>query len=469
MKTTVKKLGDSKIILTVEVPAVDMKQLLNEAARELSLRVNIPGFRKGSAPRSVLEAKVGPAAIVDEFLQGKGMSELYSRAITESGQEPIAQPEVDMKEPPESGKPFKFTATVEIKPDVDLTDVKKIKVKKQEVKVTKEEVDREIDGLRDRFAEIKEAEAKKVENGLFVMLDFEGSVDGNPLSGGKGDDYLLEVGSGTFWPGFEEQLVGAAPSEEKEISVTVPEEYFEKTMAGKKAVFKVKVKEIKKKVVPPLDKKFAKKVGFESIEGFRKDITENIQRVKDGQAREAFGGEVIKAASEAAKVTVPQSMIDQYTDRMMSNFMQQLQEVGASLEDYLSTQEGMTAEKFRAGAEADAALTAKADLVLEALAKQENLVAGDKELDEAMERYINSMGDDAKFFTEGTDALTNRARLRSAIKKDLIKAKAVDFLVNIVEGPAKAKKPVAAKKSANAKKPASKAAKEIKSDKEDKS
>lgn len=448
MKTTVKKLGDSKIILTVEVPEVDMKQLLNDATKSLSLRVNVPGFRKGSAPRSVLEAKVGPTAIVEEFLQGGGLANLYSRAITETEYEPITQPEVDMKEPPKYGQPFKFTAAVEVMPDVDLSGVKKIKVEKQEVTVADEELDREINTLRDRFAEIKEAEAKKVESGLLVMLDFEALVDGQPLEGGKADDYLLEVGSDTFWPGFEKQLMGAAPGEEREISVAVPEEYFEHTMAGKTAVFNVKVKELKKKVVPALDAEFAKKVGFESVDGFRKDVKENIKRVKDNQAREAFSGEVIRAATVAAKVNVPQSMIDQYTDRMLSSFVQQLKDVGASLEDYLSTQDGLTMDKFRESAATDAALTAKSDLVLEALAKQEKIIVADVELDQAIERYIGSMGDDAKFFTEGPDALTNRARLRTAIKKDLIKAKAVDLLVNLVEKPAKeASQPATAGKS----------------------
>jgi trigger factor len=468
LKTTVKKLGDSKIVLTVEVPEVDMKQHFNEAARSLSLRVNVPGFRKGSVPRSVIEAKVGPAAIIDEFLQGGGLADLYSRAITETEYEPIAQPEVDLKDPPEVGKPFVFTATVEVKPEVDLSGVKKIKVEKPEVTVTKEELEREIDTLRDRFAEIKESEAKKVENGLFVMLDFEGSVDGQPLEGGKAEDYLLEVGSDTFWPGFEKQLMGAAPGEERDIKVEVPSEYFEPTMAGKTAKFQVKVKELKKKIVPSLDEEFAKKVGFESVDGFRKDVKENIKRVKDNQAREAFSGEVVRVATEAAKVNVPKSMVDQYTERMVSSFVQQLQEVGATLEDYLSTQDGLTMEKFRETAAVDAALSAKSDLMLEALAKQEKIIVTDEELDQAIERYIGSMGDDAKFFTEGPDALTNRARLRTAIKKDLIKAKAVDFLVNMVEKPAAAGKS-AKKEKADSKVKTDKPATAGKPDEEDKS
>ncbi|MFA5867470.1 MAG: trigger factor [Actinomycetota bacterium] len=473
MKTTVKKLGDSKILLTVEVSEVDMKRLLNEAARELSLRINIPGFRKGSAPRSVLEAKVGPTAIVEEFLQGGGLPNLYSRAVAESGYEPIAQPEVDMKDPPEPGKPFKFTATVEVKPDVDLTDVKKIKVKKPEVKVAEEELEHEITGLRDRFAEIQDAEAAKIENGLFAMIDFDGSVSGQPLEGGKAEDYLLEIGSNMFWPGFEEQIMGAKRGEDRKITVAVPEEYFEKSLAGKTAEFKVKVKDIKKKIVPPLDKEFAKKVGFESVEGFRKDVKDNIRRVKENQAREAFGADVVRAAAAAAKVEVPQSMTDQYTERMISSFMQQLQEVGATMEDYLATQEGLTIEKFREGVAADAAITAKSDLVLDALAKQEKIIISDPELDESINKYISSMGDEGKFFTEGPDALTNRARLRTAIKQDLLKAKAADFLLSLVDKPVKKKKaetadaadkPTAASKPAKADKPA----KAGKPDKEDK-
>jgi trigger factor len=464
LKTTVKKLEDNKILLTVEVPAVEMKQMLNEAARSLSTRINIPGFRKGSVPTSVIEAKVGAAAIVDEFFKGGGLGDLYGRAISETEYEPIAQPEVDVEEAPESGKPFKFKATVEVKPEVDLSGIKKIKVKKPAVKVTDEDLEKEIESLQDRFAEIKEAKAKKVENGLLVMLDFAGSVDGAPLEGGKAEDYLLEIGSNSFWPGFEEQLMGAAPGEEREVSVAVPENYFEKTMAGQTATFKVKVKELKKKEIPALDAKFAKKVGFESVEGLRKDVKENIQRVKDNQAREQFGGEVLKAATLAAKVDVPKTMVEQYTDRMLSSFQQQLMEVGATLEDYLATQDGLTMEKFREGATNDATLSAKSDLMLEALARQEKIIVADDELDIAIDRYIGSMGEDAKFFTEGPDALANRSRLRAAIKIDLIKAKAADWLVNSIDKPAPAGKPAkAAKKDA-----ADKSAKDTKTDKEDK-
>lgn len=457
MKTTVKKIGDSKIVLTVEVPETDVNQLLNEAAKSLSQRINIPGFRQGSAPRSVVEAKVGPEAIADEFVQSGGLAIIYGRAISEIGQEPIAPPELEIKQAMETGKPFKFEATVEVRPDVDLTGIKKIKVEKEKVSVTEDDLKREIDELRNRFAEVKEAEDKKIKNGLFAVLDYEATVEGKPLEGGQATDYLLEIGSNNFWPGFEKQLIGAEPDEEREISVKVPENYFEKSMAGKTAKFKVKIKELKKKVVPKVDKEFAKKVGFESVEGFKKDIKDNIKRVKENQAQETFGGEVIKAATEAAKVSVPQTMVDQYTDRMMSTFVRQLNEVGASLEDYLSTQEhGMTVEMFKERVAKDATITAKSDLVLEALAMQEKISVTDKELDSALERYINSIGDEASHFTSGPDALTNRTRLRMAIKKDLIKAKAADFLVKKVEKSAVSKKPAKATKPTTAGKSATK-------------
>lgn len=440
MKTTVKKTGDSQILLTVEIPETDMNQLLNDAAKSLAMRINIPGFRKGSAPRSVVEAKVGPEAVIDEFMQSGGLSIIYGNAIADIDYEPIAQPEIDIKEGPGAGKPFKFEATIEVRPDVDLTGVKKIKVTKEKVSVSAKDLERELDALRDRFAEIKESDAKKVAKGLFAMIDFEATVDGQPLEGGKSTDYLLEVGSGSFWPGFEEQLIGAKPGDELKISVPVPDDYFERTKAGKTAKFKVKIKELKQKKVPELDEEFAKKVGFESVEGFKKDVKDNIKRVKESQAQEQFGGDVIQAATAAAKVNVPQVMVDQYTDRMISQFMRQLNEVGASLDDYLATQENMTLDSFKETVAGDAALAAKSDLVLEALAKQEGVVVEDKELEGAVERYISTMGEDAGYFTTGPDALTNRTRLRMAIKKDLTKAKAVDILVKQVEEKAGGKK-----------------------------
>lgn len=450
MKTTVKKLEDSKILLTVEVPAVDVEQLLNEAAKTLSMRVNIPGFRKGSVPRSVLEAKVGAQAIADEFMNGSGLSTLYSRAINDTEHEPIAAPSVDVKNPPQPGKPFIFEATVEIKPDVKLAAGNKIKVNKEKVTVTDEDVTREVEALRDRFAEIKDSDAKAVEKGLFALIDFEGTADGKPLEGGKASDYLLEIGSGSFWAGFEEKIIGAAAGEERLVEVAIPEDYFEKTMAGKPANFKVTVKELKRKVVPPLDEDFAKKVGFETVEGFRKDVRENILRVKESQAQENFNGAVVQAVTDAAEVDVPQTLVEEYTDRMLSSFVRQLEQVQATLADYLASQE-IKLEDFRANVAADALKAAKSDLVLEAVAMKENVKVSDAELDTEMERYISSMGDDANFFTSGPDALTNRARLRTAIKRDIIKAKAVEFLVTQADTKAKPAKHVEAANKEDAK------------------
>lgn len=439
MKTDVKKLENCKILLTVEVPAVDVDRLLNQAAKQVSQKLNIPGFRKGSAPRSVIEAKAGKEAIVEEFLNGEGLGTVYSWAIGQTDYDPIAPPQVEVKQGPEAGKPFIFEATVEVKPEIDLTGYNKIKVKRDKVEVGDEEVDREVEALRDRFSEIKDTLKDKAEKGLFALIDFEGTVDGKPLEGGVATDYLLEIGSGAFWPGFEDKVVGMKAGEDRVIEVDIPEQYFEATQAGKKAIFKVKIKELKTKVLPALDKEFAKKVGFESVEGFRKDVRENMLRVKETQADDIFGSKVIEAVASTVKVEAPQTMVDDYTDRMLSNFVRQLGQVGASLNDYLESQETRL-EDFRKNIAADAAKAAKSDLVLEAIAKQEKIAVGDDELDTTLKNYVEKMGDEGSYFTKGPDAPTNRIRLRSAVKLDIIRAKTIEFLITEVVDKPKEKK-----------------------------
>jgi trigger factor len=456
LKTDVKKLEDNKIMLTVEVPAVDVDRMLNQAAKVVSQKLSIPGFRKGSAPRSVVEAKAGKEAIVDEFLNGDGLTTVYSWAIGQTEYDPIAAPQVDIKQGPEAGKPFIFEATVEVKPEIDLTGYNKIKVNQDKVDVTDEEVDREVEALRDRFSEIKDTLKDKAEKGLFALIDFEGTVEGKPLEGGVATDYLLEIGSGAFWPGFEDKVVGMKAGEERVIEIDIPEQYFEKSLAGKPATFKVKVKELKTKVLPPLDAEFAKKVGFESVDGFKKDVRENILRVKESQAEDIFGSKVVEAVANTVKVAAPQTMVDDYTDRMLSNFVRQLQQIGATLNDYLESQE-TPVEDFRKNIAADAAKAAKSDLVLEAIAKQEEIAVSDEELESSVATYIEKMGEEGSYFTSGPDAAANRIRLRSAIKVDLIRAKTIDFLISVIgvkskdASDKKTEKPKAEKKSAGKK------------------
>ena len=442
MKTTVKKLDDSKILLTVDVPPVDVEQLLNQAARNVAIRLNIPGFRKGAAPRSVVEAKAGKESVIAEFLDGEGLSTLYSRAISEIDYEPIAAPSIEIISAPETGKPFIFEATLEVKPDVDLAACMKVKVKLNKAEVTDEEVNREINNLRDRFAEIKDTLKDKAENGLFALIDFDGSVDGKPMEGGKGEDYLLELGADTFWPGFEAQVVGMKPGDNRVVDVDIPEGYFEKSLAGKKAIFKVKLKELKSKIVPDLDDEFAKKVGFETFEGFKKDVCQNIMTMKQSQLDQEHAGYVVQAVADATKVEAPKTMVDDYTDRMLSNFVRQLGQVNATMADYLESQD-VKLEDFRNNVAEDAAKAAKSDLVLEAIAKEEGIGVTDDELDSAVNVYIEKMGDEGGYFTSGADALANRARLRTAIKSDLIRAKAIDFVVTEIDKNSADKKPVA--------------------------
>lgn len=408
---------------------MDVEQILNRAAQEMSQQLKIPGFRPGHVPRSVIESKVGIEAIADYvFRDNQVVSELYLRALDQVEEEPVSAPQVALTAPLRPGIPFTFEATVDIKPEVVLKGHKTIKVEQEKVTVSAKEIDQEIDNLRDRFAELKTLEGKKLAEGLFAVIDFEGSVEDKPLEGGTGSDYLLEIGSGTFWEGFESQLVGAKAGEERTIEVKIPDQYFEADLAGKTATFKVTVKEIKEKVLPPADDEFAKKVGFDSMKAFKEDLKKNIQQRKESQATMNIRTAVVAKAVDQAKVDMPKSIIEDYQDRMWHDFEHGLMERGIPIDEYAKYTD-QTVETLKEQIAKDAERMAKTDLVLEAVSKQEKLELTDEEVNTEMDMVLVRMGDAAVQFTEGPDALRRRALLRSSIRVEMMKAKAADFLV----------------------------------------
>jgi trigger factor len=431
VKTEVKKLEKNKVSVRVEVPPAHVEQALNKAWLSLAGQVNIPGFRKGKIPRKVLEARIGKTALGDEALRLE-LPSFYAQAISSAKLEPIAAPKIDVVTPLEMGKTFVFNATIEVKPSVKLKGYKGIKVKKLKTTVTKKELEDELEILRDRFSQLKEIKGRSVKSGDFVLIDYEGKVEGKTFEGGTASDYLVEIGSKTLVEGFEEQLIGVKKGEEREVKVSFPKKYIRKNLAGKQAVFKVRIKEIKKKIQPELDDEFAKKVGVKSLEELRKDVKNRLKNTKKSQSDALVKRQLIKEATDKATVEVPQVMVDAYTERLYSDFVRELSMRGVSLEEYLEVM-NTTAEKIRENLAKEAKQAAKTDLVFEAIARKEDISIADKELQQELNKIYERIGEESQKFKEGAEGQRREELLKNALREELLKRKTVDFLVEKAE------------------------------------
>lgn len=329
-------------VLTVEVEVAEFDKALDKAFTKVVKQVNVPGFRKGKMPRPLFEKRFGVESLYQDALDIL-LPEAYSNAIVEAGIEPVDRPEIDV-ETIEKGQPLVFTAKVTVKPEVKLGEYKNLEVEKVDTTVTDEDVEAELKTLQERHAELVVKEEGTVAEGDTAVIDFEGFVDGEAFEGGKGENYSLEIGSNTFIPGFEEQLVGLEVGAEKEVEVTFPEEYHAEELAGKAAKFKVKLHEIKSKELPALDDEFAKDVDeeVETLEALKAKTKEKLQSDKENQAESALRDTLVEKAAENAEVEIPEAMFNTEMDRMMQEFEQRLQMQGLNLELYFNSQVKMT-------------------------------------------------------------------------------------------------------------------------------
>lgn len=415
------KLEGNQGKLTVEVDSAVFETALDEAFKKVVKQVSIPGFRKGKVPRSLFEQRFGVESLyqdaVDIVLQQE-----YPKAIDEAGIEPIDRPEIDIDQI-ERGQNLIFTAKVEVKPEVKLGDYKGLGVEKESAEVTDEDIDSELKTLQERNAELVVKEDGKIENGDSVVLDFEGFVDGEAFEGGQAENYSLEIGSNTFIPGFEEQLIGAETGAEKEVEVTFPEEYHAEELAGKKAVFKVKIHEIKAKELPELDDEFAKDVNdeVETLDELKAKTRERLEESKKAETENQLRDQLVEKAAENAEVEIPQAMINSEVDRMMKEFEQRLQMQGMNLELYFQFS-GQDEEALRQQMNEDAAKRVKFNLTLEAIAAAENLEASDEEVNSELSKM-------AEMYSMPVESLTQALGSTDAVKEDLKIRKAIDFLV----------------------------------------
>ncbi|RBP04322.1 trigger factor [Rossellomorea aquimaris] len=408
-------------VLTIEVEAAKVNEGLDAAFKKVVKQVNVPGFRKGKMPRGMFEKRFGVESLYQDALDFI-LPEAYAKAIEETGIDPIDRPEIDVEQM-EKGKDLIFTATVQVKPEVKLGEYKGLEVEKMETEVTAEDVEAELTSLQEKQAELAVKEEGKAEEGDTVTMDFEGFVDGEAFEGGQAENYSLELGSGQFIPGFEEQLIGVASGEEKEVEVNFPEEYHAAELAGKPATFKVKVHEIKAKELPALDDEFAKDADeeVETLAELKEKIEKRLQESKKNEAETAVRETLVNKASDNAEVEIPEVMVTAEVDRMMQEFEQRLQMQGMNLDLYFQFS-GQSEEDLKGQMKEDAGKRVRTNLTLEAIAAAENLEVTDEEAEEEvnkMAEQYNMSADNIKQALGGLDTL----------KADLKVRKAVEFLV----------------------------------------
>ncbi|USG64174.1 trigger factor [Brevibacillus ruminantium] len=417
------KLENNQGVLTVEVDASQVDTALDQAFKKVSKKVNVPGFRKGKVPRKMFEARFGVESLYQDALDII-LPTAYGQAVREAGIEPVDRPDVDVEQM-EQGKTLIFKATVTVKPEVKLGDYKNLTIEPKEFTVSDEDVDAELKRMQERHAELVAVEEGAAQNSDTAIIDFEGFQDGVAFEGGKAEDYSLELGSGTFIAGFEEQVVGMNIGEEKEIQVTFPEEYHSPNLAGKEAVFKVKLNSLKRKNLPELDDEFAKDVSeFDTLDELKADLKKKLEE-KAAQDKEQYVREqlVLKAA-ENAEIDIPAVMIEHELDQMVQEFGQRLQFQGLTLDLYYQFS-GMDESQLRDQLRADATSRVRTSLVLEAVGKAENIEVVEEDVTAELEKLAGVYGRPADELRKIFSAQDGMA----ALYRDVQTRKTVDFLV----------------------------------------
>ncbi len=434
MQFNLEKLEQNFVMLEVTVDPKEIEDALAESYKIVVNKVNLPGFRKGHIPRQILEAQFGKTVLYEDALDiivSKG----YFKGMEQYNLEPIDQPKLEIKEPFEEGKNFVYKAKIEVLPEVKLGQYKGLEIEKKKATVSESEIEERLKSLQERHAELVVSDKKELEKGDFSVIDFEGYVDGKAFPGGAAQGYSLEIGSGSFIPGFEEQLVGMSPENSKDITVKFPEDYHSKDLAGKEATFKVTLHEIKVKEIPTIDDEFAKSVGnFETVDELKNDLQEKILAMNERELEANFSDAVINTAVENATVDVPETMIKQEMDDLLHRFEHNLAYQGLTLEKYLEyTQKSneQVKEDFRP----EAVKRVKTDLILNSVAKAENIEVSEDEVNQKIQELA------AMYEQKNPDKLKKdlekNGRL-SGVKQAILLEKTADFIkeqaiVKIVE------------------------------------
>lgn len=388
MSLQVEKLEKNMAKLTIEVSAEELEQALQKAYLKNKNKINVPGFRKGKVPRQMIEKMYGPEIFYEDAANVL-IPDAYAAAADECELKLVSRPTIDIVQI-EKGQPFIFTAEVAVKPEVTLGEYKGIEVEKADTAATEEEITAEVDKERENNSRTITVEDRSVQDGDMTVIDFEGFVDGTAFEGGKGTDYRLTIGSGAFIPGFEEQLVGAELGKEVEVNVTFPEEYHAKDLAGKAAVFKCTVKEIKVKELPEADDEFAMDVSeFDTMEEYRADLKKKIEERKAADAKAKKEDAVIEKIIEGAVMEIPDAMIETQAEYLVDDFAQRIQMQGMSMDQYMQYT-GATIESMTNQMKPQAKKRIESRLVLEAVAAAENIEIGDEAIEAEMTRMAEA-------------------------------------------------------------------------------
>ena len=422
MSVQVENLEKNTAKLTIEVPAEKFEEAVQHSYNKNKGKFNIPGFRKGKAPFNMIKKMYGVGVFyedaVDEVIDAS-----YPDAAKESGLEIVSRPSISIEEI-EEGKAFVYTAVVAVKPEVTLGEYKGVEVQKTKSEVTEEDIETEIKRAREKNSRLITVEDRGIEDGDQVTIDFDGSVDGKRFEGGKAEDYPLTIGSHTFIDNFEEQLIGKTTGEECEVNVTFPAEYHVEELKNKPAVFKVKVKEIQRKELPEANDDFASEVSdFDTMEEYKKDLTEKLQAEKIEAAKTADEDKVVAKVIENATMEIPDQMVEEQVNGMVNDYARRLESQGISFKQYVEIT-GMTAEKIGEQMKLQAIKRIQTRLVLEAVVKAENIQADDA----AVEEQFDKMAEDFKMDKEQIKGMFGEEQI-AQLKEDLAVQKAIDFLV----------------------------------------
>ncbi len=445
MSLQVEKLEKNMAKLTIEVSAEELEKAIEDAYQKNKNKISIPGFRKGKAPRKMIENMYGREVFYEDAANAL-IPDAYEKALEECEEEIVSSPKVDVVQL-ESGKPFIFTAEVALKPEVTLGKYKGVKVEKADTAVTEEEVEAEIKKEQEKNSRTVDVTDRAVQKDDVATIDFEGFVDGVAFEGGKGADYPLTIGSGTFIPGFEDALIGAEIGRETEVNVTFPEDYQAAELAGKPAVFKCTVKKLQEKQIPALDEDFVSEVSDESdtVEEYKEEIRKNLSDKKEADAKNAKEDAVIDAIIEDAKMEIPDAMVETQQRQLLQDYAQRMQAQGISMEQYMQFT-GLTSQALMEQVKPQALKRIQSRLVLEAVVAAENLTATEEDFEEE----VKTMAEIYQMEADKVKELLGENG-RKQVLDDICVKKAVEFVVDNAKEEKAAKKTAAKKTTKKAK------------------
>lgn len=422
MSVKIEKQENSKVVLEFTMKNEDFRKEVDRAFKKNAKYFKVPGFRNGKVPRAIVEKMYGEECVYETVIEDN-VDKMYIEAVEENHLEVVSKPELDVKEIGKD-KDFVFTVTVFVKPEAIVKNYKGMEVKKFDTKVTKEEMEHRLEHVRDDNARMKAVEERELKEKDIATIDFEGFVDGVAFEGGKGENYELTIGSGTFIPGFEEQLVGMNIGEEKEIHVTFPDDYHAEDLKGKESIFKVKLISIKEKIVPELDDEFVKDISeFDTLEEYKKDLEKKLQEQKENQAKADKETQVIEKLVENTEVVVPDSMVENQVNQMIEQFAANLSYQGLTFDkycEYMKTSKEAFKETLKPQAEKDV----KLDLALAYIAKEEKIQVEESEIDAKIQELVKDYGN------ENADHLLKNENVRKYMREKLLQENTLKLAVD---------------------------------------